>query len=421
MEPKRWKRIESIFHAALRAEEGGRAAIVEHSCAGDESLRREVESLLAHHEKAASFIETPAFLTAGPDHAPDMQQQSTGAPIPVGTVIGQYRVIEQIGGGGMGVVYKAEDNKLGRLVALKFLPHDVATDVAAVERFQREARAASALNHPNICTIYDIEEYSGGHFIAMEYLEGLTLKDRILGRALDSEEVAKIGIQIAEALAAAHSKRMVHRDIKPGNVVVSATGFVKVLDFGLAKLIAAEGEDAATKSITATHTVSGTLPYMSPEQLRGREVDHRTDVYALGIVLYEMSTARRPFISELIPELIDEILNSPPPPPLEMNRKLPPKLEEIVLKCLEKDPEDRYQSAKEIAVDLRRMTARSATSVRLLPGRERRWLRCSSWRWVGWRFVRCFSVPAIRSRFCRSLMNRRMHRGTTLVTVSPKE
>jgi eukaryotic-like serine/threonine-protein kinase len=366
MEAERWRQIERIFHAALEADEGRRAAILEDSCAGDESLRREVESLLAHHDNAAGFIETPAFATASltPPASPEP------APISAGTLIGQYRVIEAIGGGGMGVVYKAEDTKLGRLVALKFLPENLATDALALERFQREARAASALNHPNICTIYNIEEYHRRQFIAMEYLDGRTLRHHILGRALPLDEVSRLGIQIAEALSAAHSKRVVHRDIKPGNIVVTASGLVKVLDFGLAKLIAAEGGLAPTKSLTATHTVSGTLPYMSPEQLRGREVDARTDIYALGVVLYEISTGRRPFTAELMAQLVDDILNTPAPPPRALNASIPPKLEEIILKCLEKDPEVRYQSSKEIAVDLRRMTEGSPDSMRVGPSRR---------------------------------------------------
>jgi eukaryotic-like serine/threonine-protein kinase len=383
MEPERWKRIESIFHAALEADEGERAAILEDSCAGDESLRREVESLLAHHKSAAAFIETPAFATSPPAQRADRPSSQTSATVSIsaGTVIGQYRIVSEIGGGGMGVVYKAEDTKLGRLVALKFLPENLATDVQAMERFLREARAASALNHPNICTIYDIEEYAGRQFIAMEYLDGHTLRDHLLGRALEVDEITRLGIQIAEALAAAHSRRVVHRDIKPGNLAVTASGLVKVLDFGLAKLIAAEAGDAATQTITAPYTVSGTLPYMSPEQLRGREVDFRTDIYALGVVLYEMSTGRRPFTAEIMAQLIEDILHSPPTPPLELKRKLPTKLEEIILKCLEKDPEDRYQSAKEIAVDLRRMSAPSATSVRTVvrPGRQRARVAAYGW------------------------------------------
>src|SRR5260370_4701807 len=255
----------------------------------------------------------------------------------------------------MGIVYKAEDTKLGRLLALKFLPETLAADVSALERFQREARAASALNHPNICTIYDIEEYQGHRFIAMEYLDGRSLKDHILGRTLDRDEISRLGIQIAEALSAAHSKGVVHRDVKPGNIVVPASGPVKVLDFGLAKLIGSQGGSAPTKSLTETHSVTGTLPYMSPEQLRGREVDARTDIYAAGVVLYEMSTGRLPFNAEISPHLIDDVLNSPPPLPRQVNPKISATLEEIILKCLEIDPEDRYQTAKEIAVALRRM------------------------------------------------------------------
>ena len=383
MEPERWRKIESIFHAALKVDESRRAAVLQDSCAGDESLRREIESLLAHHKNAGNFIETPAFTAAHSDWDPRNDPASAAtASIPANTVIGQYRVIEAIGGGGMGVVYKAEDTKLGRLVALKFLSDDVAADAEVMGRFQREARAASALNHPNICTVYDIEEYDGRQFIAMEYLDGRTLKDHLLSQNFDSDEVARIGIQIAEALAAAHFKRIIHRDIKPGNIVITSTGLVKVLDFGLAKLIGGEAANVATQSITATNTVSGTVPYMSPEQLRGRAVDHRTDIYALGIVLYEMSSGRRPFTAELLSELIDDILHSPIPPLREVNRKLPPKLEEIILKCLEKDPEDRYQSAKEITVDLRRMTTPSATSVRSV-SRPHRWrVRAISLRWA---------------------------------------
>jgi len=233
-------------------------------------------------------------------------------------------------------VYKAEDTKLGRLVALKFLPETLATDASALERFQREARAASALNHPNICTIYDIAEYQGYPFIAMEYLDGPTLREHILGRTLDGGEISKVGIQIAEALSAAHSKGVVHRDVKPGNIVATVSGPVKVLDFGLAKLIGSQGGNSPTKSLTETYVVTGTLPYMSPEQLRGRDVDARTDIYALGVVLYEMSTGRRPFTAGISPQLIDDILNSPPPLPHDVNSKIPLKLEEIILKCLEK-------------------------------------------------------------------------------------
>jgi serine/threonine protein kinase/Tfp pilus assembly protein PilF len=384
VDPDRWGKVERIFNAVLEAEEFQRAAILEDSCAGDNSLRRDVESLLAHHARAGTFIETPAFATGKPNSGlEDLSSKSGGvAPFAVGTVIGQYRVLEEIGAGGMGVVYKAEDAKLGRLVALKFLPETLARDASAVERFQREARAASALNHPNICTIYDIEEYRGQPFIVMEYLDGRTLKDHILGRRLDTEETCKLGIQIAEAISAAQSKGVVHRDVKPGNIVVTASGPVKVLDFGLAKLIGAQGGDAPTRSLTETHAVTGTLPYMAPEQLRGREVDARVDIYALGVVLYEMSTGRRPFIAEISAQLVDDILNNPPPLPHRVNSEISPKLEEVILKCLEKDREDRYQTAKEIAVDLRRITAPSSASKLRVADQTRRFGMIGRLRWA---------------------------------------
>jgi serine/threonine protein kinase/Tfp pilus assembly protein PilF len=384
MDAERWQKIERIFHAVLQAEPDRRATILAEACADDESLLREVDSLLAHHERAGTFIETPAFAPGKPSSSSEESSSKSGGAVPfaAGAVIAQYRVLEEIGAGGMGVVCKAEDTKLGRLVALKFLPESLTTDASALERFQREARAASALNHPNICTIYDLEEYQGRPFIAMEYLDGRTLKDHILGRALDSEEIAKLGIQIAEALSAAQSKGVVHRDLKPGNIVVTASGPVKVLDFGLAKLTGSQGGNAATKSLTETHTVSGTLPYMAPEQLRGREVDARTDIYALGVVLYEMATGRRPFTAEVSPQLIDDILNAPAPLPREVNPKISPKLEEIILKCLEKDPEDRYQIAKEIAIDLRRMTAPSSASRRLAASRPKRFGKVARFLWA---------------------------------------
>ena len=356
MKPERWSKIESIFHKALEADESRRGSVIEESCAGDEALRREVESLLAHHSDSASFIEQPAF--AGQVNTSSVRPvTAAAAPRPdlKGIAVGHYRILEEIGFGGMGVVYKAEDTRLGRLVALKFLPEHMAADSVALQRFRREARSASSLNHPNICTIYDIDVYESREFIVMEYLDGQTLAMYIAGRrAIGTELVAKLGMAIAEALGAAHSKGVIHRDIKPGNIFVTQSGLVKVLDFGVAKLVAeANPSDAA--GLTEANTITGTLQYMSPEQLHGENLDTRSDIYALGVVLYEIATGQRLYSSSLHARLVDEILNRPASPPSTINGKLSAKADDIILKCLAKDPEDRYQTAKEIAVDLRHL------------------------------------------------------------------
>ncbi|MCI0403066.1 MAG: protein kinase [Acidobacteria bacterium] len=280
----------------------------------------------------------------------------------IGQTVSHYRILEKLGGGGMGVVYKAEDTKLGRAVALKFLPDEVASDRQALERFQREARAASALNHPNICVIHDIDEHDGRPFIAMELLEGETLKHRIAGRPMTVEQVSQVGLQIADALEAAHAKGIVHRDIKPANVFLTERGQVKVLDFGLAKLLRATGEETAGDSLTQAGATPGTLPYMAPEQVRGEKVDARADIYALGTVLYEMATGQRPFREELATRLADEILHKPPTLPRQFNPDLPEKLEATILKCLDKDRENRYQSAHALMADLRRLAAPAAAA-----------------------------------------------------------
>ncbi len=261
----------------------------------------------------------------------------------------------------MGVVYKADDTRLGRLVALKFLPEHMAADSVALQRFRREARSASSLNHPNICTIYDVDVYEGRDFIVMEYLDGQTLAMYIAGRrAVGTELVAKLGMPIAEALAAAHSKGVIHRDIKPGNIFVTQSGLVKVLDFGVAKLVD-EANQSDTATLTETNTITGTLPYMSPEQLRGENLDARSDIYALGVVLYEIATGQRLYSSSLHARLVEEILNRPASPPSSVNGNLSAKADDIILKCLAKDPEDRYQTAKEIAVDLRHLSTQATS------------------------------------------------------------
>ena len=355
-----WRQIDAIFQAALTRDPADRAAFLDEACAGNAAVRAKVEALLAADEQARSFIESPALEGAARREAARREAEDQ-TPAVEHRTLGPYQVVSRIGAGGMGEVYLAKDTRLGRKVALKVLPFDLTKDAKRVLRFKQEARTASALNHPNILTIYDIGEAGSVHFIATEFVKGKTLRHYIESRFLGWQEILDIILQVASALAAAHEAGVVHRDIKPENIMIRSDGYAKVLDFGIAKLTERKASATDTESViaplvdTEPGLVIGTPTYMSPEQVRGLEVDSRSDIFSLGAVLYEMVSGSRPFEGQTLSDVIAAILEKEPPPLTRYMPIVPGQLQTILTRALQKNREARYQVLEDMIEDLKRL------------------------------------------------------------------
>jgi non-specific serine/threonine protein kinase len=353
MKAERWKQVNDLFQSAVERASGERAAFLHEACRGDEGLRREVETLVTSYERSANFIELPAF-----EVAPELVTNDKAGAL-VGKVIGHYRIESLIGVGGMGEVYLGRDERLGRKAALKLLPDSLTTDETQLSRFKNEARSASALNHPNILTVYEIGAEGNRQFIATEFIEGVTLRASLAYGRMKPHAALEIAVQVASALAAAHEAGVVHRDIKPENIMLRPDGYAKVLDFGIAKLTeqrpASDGHTVETTAMLQTRAglILGTAHYMSPEQARGQKVDARTDIWSLGVVVYEMVGGKPPFRGETPSDCIASILTTEPPPLSGVLPDVPLKLESILQKALRKNSDERYQTIKEMLADLR--------------------------------------------------------------------